>query len=351
MNNKRILGTAAYLGIDEPLEKIATHLEKAAKAGLNAVFTSLHMPESKAEILKHDLPRFTEIAHSLGLLVDADISPNTMRWFGIDYTDPVALKSFGIDIARIDFGCTAEEIAKLTNNDKGLIIEINASHPAESLRGMFKKLESAGMNKQNIRACHNYYPKAYTGLTCEQVRSANSVIHEDGCRTAGFIPSLAHHRSACNDGLPTIERHRYMETHAVIQEMYLLGTDDIYFGDDFPSEEEMKALALSDPKIVELRIELINDSEEARWLLDREFHEFQIGLEHFLRFREKYPGPFQLSITRPRMCGDITIDNKGYGRYSGEVNIVKKDTPCEPRVNIIAKVIEGDRPVLELITG
>ena len=44
-------------------------------------------------------------------------------------------------------------------------------------------------------------------------------------------------------------------------------------------------------------------------------------------------------ISRAR--GSITIDNKDYLRYSGEVQIMKDDHPMCERVNVIGKV-DGD---------
>ncbi|MDD5603482.1 MAG: MupG family TIM beta-alpha barrel fold protein [Eubacteriales bacterium] len=352
MNQKRLLGMGAYLGMGEPLGKIASHLEEASKAGLNAVFTSLQLPESDSETVKKTIPQFAEIAHSYGLLIDADVSPKITEMLSIDKMDTSALRSFGLDIARLDYGYTTAETAAITNNTDGLMIEINASMPGDKLHKIFRDLENAGANKDNIRACHNYYPKAYTGLTCEQVKDSNTAIHEEGIRVAGFIPSLIHRRTACNDGLPTLERHRFMNVHSSTQEMLLLGFDDIFIGDDFAGVEEMKTLTLlGQQKTIELRIELVNESEEAKWLAEKEFHHFQTGLEHFIRFRERYPGPIQASTTQPRKCGDITIDNSGYGRYCGEVNIVRKDIPGNNRVNLIARVLEEDRSILELITG
>ena len=44
--------------------------------------------------------------------------------------------------------------------------------------------------------------------------------------------------------------------------------------------------------------------------------------------------------SRPIQTGDILIGNSGYLRYSGELEIARRDCGYEPRVNIIGKVDE-----------
>ena len=39
-----------------------------------------------------------------------------------------------------------------------------------------------------------------------------------------------------------------------------------------------------------------------------------------------------------RTRGSVTIDNKAYKRYSGEVQITKKDYPKDERVNVIGTI-------------
>ena len=38
------------------------------------------------------------------------------------------------------------------------------------------------------------------------------------------------------------------------------------------------------------------------------------------------------------MRGSITLDNDGYGRYSGEVQLVRSDLPADSRVNVVGQV-------------
>src|SRR5699024_6834348 len=52
-----------------------------------------------------------------------------------------------------------------------------------------------------------------------------------------------------------------------------------------------------------------------------------------------------------RPAGTITIDNKKYLRYQGKIQITKSDLPADEKVNVIGRVILGDRELLQWVKG
>ena len=50
-----------------------------------------------------------------------------------------------------------------------------------------------------------------------------------------------------------------------------------------------------------------------------------------------------------RHRGVITIDNRNYGRYSGEVMMIRRDLPADPRVNVIGRVPENAHLLMDNI--
>lgn len=50
-----------------------------------------------------------------------------------------------------------------------------------------------------------------------------------------------------------------------------------------------------------------------------------------------------------RNFGDITIDNKNFGRYAGEVQIVKNFMPADSRVNVVASISEEEKFLIRYI--
>ncbi|MBQ4161232.1 MAG: DUF871 family protein [Clostridia bacterium] len=98
---KPLRGTALYCGIGNTIEEMEAHLKAAAAVGINAVFSSLQLPEADKEILLRDFPKMAEIAHSYGMAIDADISERSADLFGLDLHDFAAFKKMGVDYARI----------------------------------------------------------------------------------------------------------------------------------------------------------------------------------------------------------------------------------------------------------
>ena len=348
-NMKKLRGTALYCGIGTDINTMEKHLKEASEAGINAMFTSLQLPEADVAQTLRDFPKMAEIAHRYGILVDADIATRTATRFGIDMFDVSAIKALGIDIARYDGGCTTEKLVELTHNKVGLIIDLNA---ATVTREELDKFESLGINKENSHFCHNYYPMRYTGLKPEDAARKNAMIHEYGYRVAGFIPSRAHRRIGCSIGLPTVERERDMNAFTAVTEALTLGFDDLFFGDDLASRDELKTLAEASGDVVTFRIETYEDSVATEWLVDRvidqiqDFHD-EIIRSHFGRPESLFPGGYDGGLARERHRGDITIASSRMWRYSGEVQIARMDLPFDPDMRIVARVIDEDLPLLD----
>ncbi|WP_290489758.1 DUF871 domain-containing protein, partial [Aerococcus sp. UBA6277] len=47
--------------------------------------------------------------------------------------------------------------------------------------------------------------------------------------------------------------------------------------------------------------------------------------------------------------GAITVDNEGYGRYQGEVQICKVDLLEDGKVNVVGRVTQDDRDLIAFI--
>jgi len=47
----------------------------------------------------------------------------------------------------------------------------------------------------------------------------------------------------------------------------------------------------------------------------------------------------------------VTIDNEGFNRYSGELQIILKDMPSDPRINVVGEVCEDEYVLVKQITS
>ena len=54
--------------------------------------------------------------------------------------------------------------------------------------------------------------------------------------------------------------------------------------------------------------------------------------------------------TTTHPIGAITIDNETYGRYMGELQIIRMPQPADPRTNVAAMVDESECNLLQYIT-
>ncbi len=352
MAKNTVRGTALYCGIDVSFEQMKEHLRLAGEVGINALFTSLQLPESDRDAVLRDMPRLAEEAHEHGIQVDADVGPRTASKFGLDLHKASDFKRFGVDVIRLDYGYTPEQTAEFSHNTDGLMLELNAVCVTP---GYLETLDRLGIDKENVRFCHNYYPVTYTGMKPARTLEINRLIRQYGYRIGGFIASQSHRRLACNEGLPTLERHRNMDIHAVLQEMMLLEFDDISFGDDLASAEELRALAQFEAEpVVTFRIKADVDHPVIPWLDGRQFSQMQCGREvdAFVRSSfgdagNMYRG-FRGGITAERRAGDVTILRDMCCRYAGEVQIVRMNLPASEKAGKVAHVIPEDLPILEV---
>ena len=339
---KKIRGTSLYCGIGVSLSEMKEHIEKAASVGINAVFTSLQLPEADKDELLRDFPKMAEMAHEHGMIVEADIGKKTATKFGIDMYDMAAFKKMGVDYARIDGGYTDEQIVAATYNEDDVVIVLNADLVNEE---WLERLVKFGINLEKSVFCHNYYPMRYTGQPAAETIEKNALIHRYGFRVGGFIASQTHRRIGCSLGLPTVEAHREMNVFAAAQEAFMYGMDDLFIGDDLADVNELKTLSEIDDSVVTIRIHPLIEGDIMEWLLGRELEPINNKLEMIIRSHfwfSTYPGNPDNTPSCSRRMGDVTICKSSLLRYSGEIQIARHDLPFDPNIGLIARVIDED---------
>lgn len=94
--------------------------------------------------------------------------------------------------------------------------------------------------------------------------------------------------------------------------------------------------------VLELPADLEQQSD---WLYDRVFTCRPDSPAWIIRFTESreyscFGKQVEPENCLPRVRGSITVDNDGYGRYSGEVQLVRSDLPVDGRVNVIGRLAE-----------
>ncbi|AVQ38801.1 DUF871 domain-containing protein [Clostridium botulinum] len=344
-------GISVFLGMDNSIDEILELIKIAKNNGYDRIFTSLHIPEANYEAIVESFKKVLDIAKEINMKIIADISPKGFEYLGIKDMDLSKIREMGIDVLRLDFGFTNEQIAKFTNNNLGIKVELNASTVTKDF---FNKLNKYNVNYKNIQACHNYYPRKDTGISESLFLKKNAMLKELGVKISAFIPSLVGKRGPIYEGLPTIERHRFMKSYLSAKHLFAMGVDNIFFGDSMPSKEEIMEVGMIKEDIIELSVNLEDDSLIAYNYLNNDFYTNRTdAAENVIRAAEArlmlnhdIIEPFN---TIERELGDVTLDNKGYLRYMGELEIVLKDLERDDRVNIIAKVKKDELFLLKYI--
>lgn len=298
------------------------------------VFTSFHIQEELDNQYTKRAKALCNFLKESGFLIMGDVSPKTLKFFGYEDISCFA-EDMGLNALRIDYGFSLEEI--LAIQDK-FVIAFNAStvdrHDA-------KALVDAG---KLVYAMHNYYPRPETGLDDEYFRSVNHALQAIGIKVLAFIPGDEMKRGPIEAGLPTLERHRYIPPYIGYLDLTVnFNTDGIFLGDLQLSEKQ--ELLIRD--YVRDGVIIIPSAlnSEYEYLYGKKFTIRVDSPAALMRLQESREYSCEGMLQEPRNCiirqrGAITMDNKNYGRYSGEIQIIRQGLPQDDRVNVIGHIKE-----------
>lgn len=343
-------GISLYIGLDNTFEENMLLLHTAASMGAARVFTSFHIPETNRATFHEEVIHTLKNVSTYDMDVISDISPNTLSLLGMDSFEPYILQKMGIKTVRVDFGFSPKEIAKLTFS--GLNVQLNASTVTEDL---LQELERYSANFECIDALHNFYPRENTGISEDFFTEKTRLLHEYGIKPGAFVASHNRPRSPIKAGLPTLEEHRYCSVDFAARHLTALGADYIFIGDSLPTTDEILAISKIKPKQITLRPYLFTENIDVCKLLAQPYRTRPDDAADVYRIdgSRELCKKFHLNISpennSPRETGCITIDNDMYGRYQGEIQIMKKDLPADSRVNVIGHLSKQEQKLLEYL--
>ena len=321
------VGASVYIGMKEyTYASNVEYLKMLKENGVNDVFISaLHVGESPKNL--SELTKLINAGNKLGVRFTMDVDKKVLA----KYKLPTNVYAY-----RLDYGFSAKEIAAMINEGK-YHVELNASITE---RPLLEELKSLGVDLTQIRVSHNFYPKPYSGLSQASVLEKNLMYKEYGLNVLAFVPSSNMHRGPVYEGLVTIEDHRRCHLLASLSELAKLKVDDVCFGDAYASIEEISEAAKFNidqaclPVCIYKGINVIE-----KGLLER-VHENRFDQsEYFMRSSIRTKQSIRPFNTVARSVGDVTIDNREFAIYQGEVSIITKDLPKDERVNVVGKVL------------
>ena len=341
-----MLGVSIYLS-KERVKKQEEWLKVAKKNGFSSIFTSLHIPEDDPGTYKELIQILGKQALENEMELMVDVSPKSLHHLGMTYENVEELVEWGITGLRMDYGITPKEIARVSHKMK---VALNASTITDSF---WKELITEKIQVENVEAWHNFYPRPETGLAKSFLQKQNKYLHECGIKTMAFIPGDGEKRGPLYEGLPTLEKHRYMRPlEAYLELVQECDVDKVLIGDISGSIESVQEIAIASSGIIPVRYQsFINDSDTVQ-LLER-VHTNRLDpardVIRSVESREENKVVLQPMHTIARKKGSITIDNELYGRYAGEMQIVIKDLPKDEKVNVVGMVVEEDVSLLPYV--
>jgi len=284
------------------------------------------------------------LARGLEMELVADIAPSSLAALGKTWEDADTLTEWGVTGLRVDYGVTPKQVANLS---KQMMVALNASTlTAEELDAM----KTEGLVLEQVEAWHNFYPRPETGLDRDWFNDKNAWLHGQGIRVQAFIPGDGQLRGPLYETLPTLEDHRgqapftcYLELEASV--------DRILIGDPGISERTMHQFATYQEGVIVLRATGQGDDSLLKSIQTNRMDPARDVIRSVESRAYGRPGNGLLepAALADRPLGSITIDNLRYGRYAGELQITKRDLTADERVNVIGRVIEVDRPLVQQI--
>ena len=307
------------------------------------VFLSLHISE---EFDASFCARAEEACHALadmGYRIIADVSVKTVAQFGCTDLTELAEK-LRLWALRIDYGFSVSEIQAMAEK---MPIVLNASTTTvEAARAIAAK---GGC----VMAMHNFYPRPETGLDEDYFREITESLRQAGLKVLAFIPGDARKRGPVFEGLPTLEAHRHILPSAAFADLALnYGLEAIFVGDPGISRTEIDRIdRFCREGILSIPCEI---QDPWQYLYDQVFTCRIDSPKRLVRFQESRIYSCQGPTTEPANCvprtrGSLTIDNLRYGRYSGEIMLIRSDLPADDLVNVIGHVPENALLLLDLI--
>lgn len=320
-----MLGFSLYFDRDFDLENEVSKYE-----GFDILFTSIHYPEGSETFEKFlDLCE-KSLDKNFNICVDLnkDVLSKNPKLLDMDL------------ILRLDYGFNPKEIAELSKNNR---ISINASTID---RKILEKILAFGANKDNILAIHNYYPLEFSGMGEDYLKRRNDLFKSLGIETIAFVAGNENLRGPMHKGLPTLESHRLKDPYLSFVELKRkYGMDSIILAEGVDDRNISNIRDFHKDNRLSLKVRMNDEFNHIKGFRQR------MDLSEFILRNEREYRKVEASTSFYAKRGDILILNEKAGRYSGEIEICKRDLGLVADRNLIGKVDKEHIELIDYIKG
>lgn len=376
------LGVSVYPDLS-PLSEIRAYLKLASSYGASRVFSSMFSVEGTNEEIISYFREFIETAHQYQMKVSLDVNPVFLEKLGVTPEDISLFHEIGCDIIRLDMSYGKEKDLIICKNPYGIQIQLNASMGIEE---ELKYLKENGVTEKELLLGHNFYPQRYTGLKWKNFISTNEALKQYGYPIDAFMASHAENTHGvwdAKDGLPTVEKMRDMPCDLAYRILEASGTDHIFFGNAYASEEEfaslkevmaderntknsplyepIKKMGITLPETIkEVILKVIpgpDITEAERYMLFDFWPQTDYGdsSEWIWRSRSgrfvnsEFAFPYRKYEGEEIPAGSVVIVNDNYRHYAGEIQIARLPLRNDGQRNVIGHLADNEADLLELL--
>lgn len=179
------------------------YISKAKEIGVEFIYTSLIYAHKRNQI--SNAFDMIDFVHSLGLKIIVDCDQNVL-----DVIAYVELLKHKIDGIRFD---------ELNDNIFRIISELNKKVDIYLNASTCSKNNINSLSSVDVKFLYNFYPLKETGLSSDCVKKINEKIIEER-EVGAFIPG-DEYRGPIHQGLPTIEKHRFINPYVAGCDLYI----------------------------------------------------------------------------------------------------------------------------------
>lgn len=302
------------------------------------VFTSFHIPESEG------IQQFGDYLGGLhrehGLTFCGDISPLTLERLGMGVEEVSRLREWGVALLRIDFGFTVEEIRRIAEH---FPIAVNASTIDAGTLDALTGVEVIGW--------HNYYPRPETGLQIDFYLSQNQLLADRGIPVYGFIPGEVTFRAPLFAGLPMLEHQRHRNVYRNALELLLQSPDVTLVCAEGTLLPEHLSWLDHVQRTGEVVVPLSGLDASVGFLVDGSWRLRVEDSAASFRVEEtrQARSPARIVNADARVRGSLQMDLSGYGRYCGEIHLMRTDRPLNHLQARVGEVAAAYRGIIDLL--
>ena len=335
------------------VERDCAYIEAAAAHGFSRIFSCLLSVEGDPEQVKRESAELTACAHENGMEVVFDVAPNVFSRLGISYDDLSFFHEIGADGIRLDEPFQPSQVADMTRNPYGLMIELNAS----CADGILAATLTHDPDRARLISCHNFYPQRFSGLDTAFFERESAAVRELGVNLAAFIGiprADAFGPWPLNEGLVTLECHRDLPLDFQARHLSAMGlVDDIIISNCFATEEELASIGQIDRSLVQLRPQAAAGITENELAIVRYAkHKVRGDLSPYLLRSTWSRVEFAdldvpvRPVGRDLKRGDVVVVNNASPRYKGELQLVLRDMPDDGARNVVGTLPEHEQMLL-----